>query len=180
MFLGVNRCGCVGLTTLPLSVSQLSRQCGILNISQPYRPPRHVTGIAFFFTCFFSSSVTMILLVTPNLADWLSWKWSVAQSVALYVLGNKTETLGHQFPAPEHARRSHYIDVGTRVCNGPACTTRPFWCADRGIWSSITTHYPVETSSICTDVITGFVPALAHSVANERYIGLCDLRFWRW
>jgi hypothetical protein len=29
-------------------VSQLSRQCGILNISQPYRPPWPVTGIAIF------------------------------------------------------------------------------------------------------------------------------------
>jgi hypothetical protein len=50
MFWSVNCCGCVGLITLPPSVSQLSRQCGILNISQPCRPPRSVTGIALLFT----------------------------------------------------------------------------------------------------------------------------------
>jgi hypothetical protein len=52
LFWGVKCGGCVRLTTLPLSMSRLPRQCGILNISQPYRPPRPVTGIVLLFFFF--------------------------------------------------------------------------------------------------------------------------------
>jgi hypothetical protein len=42
------------VTTLLPSMSRLSRQCGILNISQPYRLPRPSTGIALLYFTFFS------------------------------------------------------------------------------------------------------------------------------
>jgi hypothetical protein len=57
------------LTTLPSSVSQLSRQCGILNISQPYKPPRPVTGIALFYgdgVCFLRSTNWTVSTATSS------------------------------------------------------------------------------------------------------------------
>jgi hypothetical protein len=49
MFLGRNEGRRVRPISSSSSVNRLSRQCGILNISQLYRPPRPVTGIALLY-----------------------------------------------------------------------------------------------------------------------------------
>jgi hypothetical protein len=48
-FWGVEHGRCVRLTHSAPSVSRLSRQSGLLNISQPCRPPRLVTGITLLY-----------------------------------------------------------------------------------------------------------------------------------
>jgi hypothetical protein len=48
-----------------LTVSRLSRQCGILNFSQRYRPPRSVIGIALFH---FYIGLKLVL-IPPSLAS---------------------------------------------------------------------------------------------------------------
>jgi hypothetical protein len=65
----VERCRCVGLTILQPSVSILSRHCGILNISQTYRPPRPVTGIALLYgdgVCFLWGTNWTIITATSS------------------------------------------------------------------------------------------------------------------
>jgi hypothetical protein len=48
-FQGVEHNLCIRLTASLPCMSRFSTNCGVLNMSQPYRPPRSVTGIALLF-----------------------------------------------------------------------------------------------------------------------------------
>jgi hypothetical protein len=71
------------LTKLPPSVSRFSRHCGILNISQPYRPPWPITGVAlllFFKYCFTSGAAT----VSPSFIGSFIWFKSIEHFPSKY------------------------------------------------------------------------------------------------
>jgi hypothetical protein len=58
----------------PLTEKKVSRQCGFLNISQPYRPPRPVTGIAS--TC----ARALVRVKSPRSIWHIQENWSYGNS----------------------------------------------------------------------------------------------------
>jgi hypothetical protein len=100
-------------------VSRLSRQCGILNISQPYRPPRPVKGIALLF---FFRELTLL-----QRADISTFRRGMLKAARLYIRGQQPE-----MSTRLHRARSSLSSHSTAA----ELDTFPYFCGREGSMKS--------------------------------------------
>jgi hypothetical protein len=145
MFLGSKARPVLGAhTTFPPSVSRLSRQCGILNISQLCRSPRPVTRIALLLL------LLLLLLLSSSSSSMEFSLFKVLENACNFALVLQASDI-------KETTKLYKLCWVLRACTVGSVATRKHICIYKYAISRILSFRPSDGSCTCRVVTFEFI-----------------------